>query len=199
LALDDTAIITGLCTVAGSAVTGVLTYVITNRGINASNDQGAKQRAHDAEQREADRLTQLRAVQLAAHDASVRRAYIVVQTMIRFTEDWLVWMRISVVTGTEGTAPMQPADTDAAYAEIDLTISGKSREAYLALREAQKNLENAYAAVKEHRESISFSGPNPARRAEVRTAFFTASTRFSECSTAMTEQMREDLDPGHLT
>ncbi len=199
LAVDGTAVITGLFTVAGSAVTGVLTYVITNRSITTSKDQGAKQRTHDAEQREADRLTQLRAVQLAAHDASLRRAYIVVQTMIRFTDDWLVWMRTSAVMGTEETGPVQPTDTDAVYAEIDLTISGKSREAYLSLREAQLNLESAFAAVKEVRESIKFSGPNPAASEEVRTAFFAASTRFSECSTVMTEQMRADLDPGHLS
>ena len=191
------ALITGWFTVAGSAVTGVLTYFVTSRSIRASDRQSEAQRSHDAEQREADRLTQLQAVQLAAHDASIRRSYIVIQTFIRFTDSWVVWMRASVVSGSEGEMPEPPSDTEAAYAEIDLTISGPARDVYLRLRSAQTKLEEAYAAVKDEREMRAY-GPGPATRKDVREVFFSANDHFNKCSEVMTEQLRADLDPATL-
>jgi hypothetical protein len=65
----------------------------------------------------------------------------VVQTLVRFTDEWLGWMRLSVPTGTEGEACIPPADSESAYAEIDLTITGKIRETYLEFRRAQNGLQ----------------------------------------------------------
>lgn len=192
----NSVITTGLFTVGGSAVTGALTYFVTSRNIRASDRQSAAARTHEAEQREADRQNALRAVRLAAHDAATRRSYIVVQTLVRFTDEWLGWMRLSVLTGTEGEAPIPPADSESAYAEIDLTITGKTRETYLEFRRAQNGLQEAYRQVIQVRESGTLD-QGPTTLTNTTQAFHGAATHFLESSNAITEELRRDFDPAH--
>lgn len=122
-----------------------------------------------------------------------------VQTLVRFTDEWLGWMRLSVLTGTERGAPIPPADSESAYAEIHLTITGKTRETYLEFRRAQNGLQEAYRQVIQViqvRESGTLD-QGPTTLTNTTQAFHGAATHFLESSNAITEELRRDLDPAH--
>lgn len=190
---------TGYFVIASSAITGLVAYFATSRSIRASERQSSIQIAHDTRQREEDRLNQLRAIQMVAHDAALRRAYIVIITFLRYSEDRLFAMRHDVTTGTvESEVPVPPEDPESTYAEIDLVISDRARIAYQSMRKSLEILQNSFNTFVEIRQASTVDSHLASLR-DARKIFESAASHFSEASNVLKEQMRADVNPATLT
>jgi hypothetical protein len=184
-----------ISSVGSAAVAGGFTFWATNRGVKTTVNEGAAIREHNAEQREADRLTQLRAARLQEHDRAMREAYIQMQTYMRQKMLQVVAMRTAVFTGAYVALPTFEVPDESSQATVDLAFSNAAQSAYIRYRKAEDEVNRAYYAC---RDAAATGSPGDGKLTSAHERYNIAEGEIKEKASLLGEQMRVDLNPMEL-